>query len=61
MATYVFDNILSQGERQGMIPNKTQQARTWFRAQASKVSIGPNALMAKDRSAIVSVPMIGQM
>lgn len=61
MATYVFDNILSQGERQGMIPNKTQQARTWFRAQASKVSIGPNALMAEDRSAMVSVPMIGQM
>jgi len=45
MVAYTFDSILTQGERQGMIPNKTQQSRTWFRAQASKVGVSPNALM----------------
>jgi hypothetical protein len=61
MVAYVFDNLLSQGEKQGLLPNKTQQARNWFRVQASKVAMSPNALMANDRSAMTSVPMIGQM
>ncbi len=61
MVAYVFDSILTQGEKQGLLPNKTQQSRTWFRAQASKVAMSPNALMSQDRSAMVSVPMIGQM
>ncbi len=61
MANYVFDSILTQGEKQGLLPIKAQQSRNWFRAQASKVAMGPNALMAEDRSAMVTVPMIGQM
>lgn len=61
MVAYVFDNILTQGEKQGILPVKTQVARNWFRAQASKVALNPNSLMSQDRSAMVSVPMIGQM
>jgi hypothetical protein len=61
MVAYVFDRILTTGEKQGILPHKTLQARNWFRAQASKVAMNPNALMAQDRSAMVTVPMIGQM
>lgn len=61
MVANVFDNLLTQGEKQGQLPNRTVQARNWFRAQASKVAMSPNALMAQDRSAMVSVPMIGQL
>lgn len=61
MVAYVFDNLLTQGEKQGQLPNRTVQARNWFRAQSSKIAMSPNALMAQDRSAMVSVPMIGQL
>jgi hypothetical protein len=61
MVASVFDNLLTQGEKQGQLPNRTMQSRNWFRAQASKVAMSPNALMAQDRSAMVTVPMIGQM
>lgn len=61
MVAYVFDNILKQGSAKGILPAKQQSSRNWFRAQASKVSMNPNALMAQDRSAFQAVPMIGQM
>jgi hypothetical protein len=61
MVASVFDNLLTQGEKQGQLPNRTMQSRNWFRAQASKVAMSPNALMAQYRSAMVTVPMIGQM
>jgi hypothetical protein len=61
MVAQVFDSLLTQGEKQNILPSKTTEARNWFRAQASKVSLNPNSLMAQDKSAMVSVPMIGQM
>jgi hypothetical protein len=61
MVAYVFDNILKQGSERGILQTKQQTSRNWFRAQASKVAMNPNALMAQDRSAFQSVPMIGQM
>jgi len=36
--TTIFDNILQQGVRQGIVPARTRAARDWYRNQAGKVS-----------------------
>ena len=34
----IFDGILKQGVRQGIVPAKSKAAREWYRTQASKLT-----------------------
>jgi hypothetical protein len=61
MVAQTFDRLLDQGSKLGLLPAQQQNSRNWFRAQASRLAVNPNALMREDRSAFVTVPMIGQM
>tara|TARA_B110000503_G_C7109055_1_gene397272 strand:- start:795 stop:1403 length:609 start_codon:yes stop_codon:yes gene_type:complete len=38
MVAKVFDDLLLKGIRSGQMPARTQEARTWYREQAAKVS-----------------------
>jgi len=57
----IFDKLLSKGVRAGQIPARTRSARTWFRDEAQKVSVTPNALMKEDRTQLKNRASIGKM
>jgi len=62
MVSYVFDDILKRGERQGVIPGKTTEARDWFRrAAVSTTNVNAGKLLRADPDRLVARPMIGGM
>jgi hypothetical protein len=63
---YVFQTIADLGAAQGVTPNQTQQARDWFRDQASELSsrnINKNRLMNDKQNVVnkIDVNSIGKM
>ncbi len=59
MAT-IFDNIITQGVRQGQIPARTQQARDWYRSTAASYKqVRESKLRAGERLTKTILP--GQM
>lgn len=62
--TTIFDNILQQGVRQGIVPARTKAARDWYRNQAGKVTgnISPSrAMRGGDETQITSDMEYGLM
>ena len=59
MVAYIFDDILNRGASQA--PQKTADARTWYRNQASKIAASPMTLMNSDRSRMRKIPLLGSM
>jgi hypothetical protein len=66
MAAYIFQSIAKKGKAEGVTPNKTSAARTWYRNQASQLmsrNVNKNRMM-NDKANIVnqlSVDDIGKM
>ena len=56
-----FDNLLLKGIRSGQIPNRTADARKWFRQNAKKVKTTPSSLIREDRDRLVSRTTLGKM
>lgn len=62
--TTIFDNILQQGVRQGIVPARTRAAREWYRSQAGRVTgnITPSrAMRGADETQITSDMEYGLM
>lgn len=58
----VFSDILAKGVRQGKIPAREQDARTWYRTTAQKFSdVSERELFRQDGNRLTSRPMNGQM
>ena len=56
MATYIFQSIANKGKAEGITPNKTASARTWYRNQASQLvsrNVNKNRIM-NDKANVVS-------
>lgn len=45
-ASYVFNDILLDGVRSGVIPARTKKAREWYRDKAKSTKVTQNALMS---------------
>lgn len=61
MVAYIFEPILTRGEKLGMLPTLKKSSRTWFRDQAAKTTITPTNLIQSDRSRFRTFPRIGGM
>jgi hypothetical protein len=58
----VFDQILVQGIRKGIIPAKTQISRDWFRKQAYKITMSPTQVMREEQRRLQKKPVrVGDM
>lgn len=65
MASY-FTQIAAKGTDAGITPNQTQEARDWFRDQASKLSsqnVNPNRAMTDKKNVVekIDINSIGKM
>lgn len=51
MPAYIFDKLLADGIRQGQIPSREQEARTWYRGRANQVrNPQPRKIMRSEQS-----------
>lgn len=58
--SYVFNDILLQGIRSGLVPARTKKARTWFRDKAKESNAGRGTLLS-DKERIRSKIVPGAM
>jgi hypothetical protein len=57
----LFSDLLAKGVRQGKIPAKEQDARTWYRNTARKYSSVTEASLRKDKTRLKSKIEVGSM
>ena len=58
MAIQYFDQVLAQGLRQGQIPNRTKEARVWYRDAAKKMSKVNESALFKGEGAVLKNSII---
>ena len=59
---YIFTSILNRGIKQNMIPNKTQEARNWYRSRARRASgVSEARLMSEKAAELTNVVIPGKM
>lgn len=62
MTAFVFSNILQRAADQNIIPNKTSEARDWFRDTASSVSsVNTQRMLSSGSQRFASRPYPGRM
>jgi hypothetical protein len=66
MAAYIFQSIAKKGKAAGINPNKTAEARNWYRNQASQLAsrnVNKNRMMNDKQNAVnsISASDIGKM
>jgi hypothetical protein len=59
---YIFTSILNRGLAQGIIPNKTQEARDWYRNTSRRITRAtPERLMGENPTKLVGSIIPGSM
>lgn len=54
MAAYIFQRILDRGARAGISPNQERDSVSWFRNEAQKARVTPNAILSQSRDMMQS-------
>lgn len=57
----VFSDLLEQGKQSGILPNRLQASRTWFREKASETGRLNSEVFLKQKDRFASRMMVGQM
>ena len=58
----VFQRLLQEGLDQGIVPNRTQEARDWFRQRALRENISPRRVVSTiDQERFTNIPRLGRM
>jgi hypothetical protein len=61
LTAYIFDKILSQGARQGLLPARSRKAREWFRDRARTTRMAPSTLVKESTARMREEITIGEM
>lgn len=61
MVAYIFEPILTRGEKLGILPSMEKASSTWFRGQAAKTVASPQRMIRADIERFRPYPLLGNM